>query len=103
MKLALVLKGVFSVFFGRSVKSDWKLGSERILRIPDRRVDVKARVVESDPPRTLAVTWTISFLIDNRCQRRLEAGNIARVGAEIVRSEARHRTDVDSRLTVERL
>jgi hypothetical protein len=43
-----------------------------------------------------------SFLIDDFFQRRLEAGNIARVGAEIVRPEARHRTDVDSRLTGER-
>ncbi len=43
-----------------------------------------------------------SFLIDDRFQRRLEAGNIARVGAEIVRLETRHRTDVDSRLTGER-
>ena len=43
-----------------------------------------------------------SFLIDDRFQRRLEAGNIARVGAEIVRPEARHRTDVDPGLTGKR-
>jgi uncharacterized protein YndB with AHSA1/START domain len=49
-------------FFGRTVESDWKSGSEWILRMPDGRVDVKGRVVESDPPRKLVVTWNIGWI-----------------------------------------
>jgi len=49
-------------FFGRTVESDWKSGSEWILRMPDGRVDVKGRVVESDPPRKLVVTWNIDWI-----------------------------------------
>ncbi len=53
-------------------------------------------------PRHLSTGTEQSFLIDNCFQRRLEASDIARVGAEIVTPKARHRTDVDSRLTGER-
>ncbi|MFZ0496838.1 MAG: SRPBCC domain-containing protein [Methylocella sp.] len=61
-KLPLVLKDIFSVFFGRTVDSDWKSGSEWILRLPGGRVDVKGRVVESDPARKLAVTWNTGWI-----------------------------------------
>jgi uncharacterized protein YndB with AHSA1/START domain len=30
--------------------------------MPDGRVDVKRRVVESDPPRKLVVTWNIDWI-----------------------------------------
>jgi hypothetical protein len=43
MKLALVLKDIIFVFFGRSVESNWKPGSEWILRMPGRRADVNGR------------------------------------------------------------
>jgi uncharacterized protein YndB with AHSA1/START domain len=49
-------------FFGRTVESDWKSGSEWILRMRDGRVDLKGRAVESDPPRKLAVTWNIGWI-----------------------------------------
>jgi hypothetical protein len=52
--------------------------------------------------RQFAMVALRSFPIDDSLQRRLEVGNIARAGSEIVRSEARYRTDVDSRLTGER-
>jgi uncharacterized protein YndB with AHSA1/START domain len=47
-------------FFGRSVESDWKVGSPWILRNQDGTVDVRGEVRESDPPRELAVSWNVS-------------------------------------------
>lgn len=46
-------------FFGRSVESDWKVGSLWILRKPNGAADVTGVVRESDPPRKLVVTWKV--------------------------------------------
>ncbi len=46
-------------FFGRSIESDWQKGSPWVLRRPDGIVDVKGKVLESDPPRKLAVSWSV--------------------------------------------
>src|SRR5262245_755332 len=47
-------------FFGRSVESDWKVGSQWILRKPDGNSDVRGEVRESDPPRKLSVSWNVT-------------------------------------------
>src|SRR3954466_3726069 len=46
-------------FFGRSIESDWKVGSPWALRKPDGAIDVRGVVTESDPPRRLVVTWKV--------------------------------------------
>ena len=48
-------------FFGRAVESDWKVGSPFAYRMEDGGIDVKGKVLESDPPRRLAVTWEVEW------------------------------------------
>lgn len=48
-------------FFGRTVESDWKQGSEWILRMPDGRVDIRGVIREANPPRKLVVTWNVDW------------------------------------------
>jgi uncharacterized protein YndB with AHSA1/START domain len=40
---------------------NWKVGSDWKLMIPDGRVGDSGKVVEFDPPKKLAVTWTNQF------------------------------------------
>jgi len=53
-------------FFGRSMESDWKIGSTFILRMEDGRVDSQGKVLECDPPRRLSVTWHVEWLEEYR-------------------------------------
>lgn len=46
-------------FFGRSVESDWKVGSPWGLRKPGGAPDVTGVVRESDPPKKLVVSWKV--------------------------------------------
>lgn len=46
-------------FFGRSVESDWKIGSPWLLRRADGAVDVTGEVRESDLPRLLVISWNV--------------------------------------------
>jgi uncharacterized protein YndB with AHSA1/START domain len=55
-------------FFGRTVESDWAVGSPWLLRKPDGTADVRGVVRESDPPRKLVVLCSVdqfSLLRDN--------------------------------------
>ena len=47
-------------FFGRSVESDWKVGSPWKLVKPDGAADVIGDVRESDPPRKLVLAWRMA-------------------------------------------
>lgn len=47
-------------FFGRSVESDWKVGSPWILKKPDGTADVTGVVRESKPPHRLVVSWSVA-------------------------------------------
>ncbi len=53
-------------FFGRSVESDWKPGSEWALRMEDGRVDVAGKVLEADPPRRLSLSWRVEWIEEMR-------------------------------------
>jgi len=44
-------------FFGETVDSDWKAGSEWHSTGPEGNRDVEGNVLESDPPRRLVMTW----------------------------------------------
>jgi uncharacterized protein YndB with AHSA1/START domain len=48
-------------FFGRTVESDWQVGSPWLLRMPDGRVDVQGEVLEADRPRRLKLSWTVMW------------------------------------------
>ena len=49
-------------FFGRSIESDWKVGSDIVYRMPDGRVDVQGNILACDPPRLLKFTWHVVWL-----------------------------------------
>lgn len=66
-------------FFGESARSDWKVGSEWHSVGPKETRDVEGKVLESDPPRRLVITWhvlydptladelsTVTYLIEKR-------------------------------------
>ena len=46
-------------FFGHSIEVEPKAGGSFILRAPDGSVHMRGRVVEYDPPRRLATTWSV--------------------------------------------
>jgi uncharacterized protein YndB with AHSA1/START domain len=48
-------------FFSESVQSDWKVGSEWHSSGPAGSRDVEGKVLESDPPRRLVITWHILY------------------------------------------
>jgi len=49
-------------FFGRRVESDWNVGAPFVLRMPDGKVDSQGRVLESNPPLRLSMTWHVEWL-----------------------------------------
>ena len=53
-------------FFGRTIESDWKVGSPWRLIMPDGKTDIEGEVLESDPPRRLKVTWRVEWLDEAR-------------------------------------
>src|SRR5947209_16422537 len=48
-------------FFGESIRSDFKSGSEWHSQSPAGTRDVEGQVIESDPPRRLVLTWHILY------------------------------------------
>jgi uncharacterized protein YndB with AHSA1/START domain len=46
-------------FFGHSIELEPKTGGSFILRAPDGSVHMRGRVIECDPPRRLATTWSV--------------------------------------------
>ncbi len=53
-------------FFGRRIESDWKAGSAWTLWMDDGRIDCNGKVLESDPPRRLSLTWHVEWLEEFR-------------------------------------
>lgn len=47
---------------GTHQESEWKVGSDWKIMIPDGRVGDSGKVLEFDPPRRLAVTWRNEFM-----------------------------------------
>ena len=76
-------------------ESDWKVGSDWLLRIPDGRIGGAGKVLEFDPPRRLSVSWRNEFipgLADegySRCTFELETQGDA------VRLALTHEIDVE--------
>jgi uncharacterized protein YndB with AHSA1/START domain len=53
-------------FFGRRMKSDWKVGAAWALLMEDGRVDSAGKVLECEPPRRLAISWRVEWLEEYR-------------------------------------
>jgi uncharacterized protein YndB with AHSA1/START domain len=53
-------------FFGRRIESDWKVGSPWTLWMDDGRVDCAGKVLASDRPRRLSLTWHVEWLEEFR-------------------------------------
>ena len=53
-------------FFGRRMESDWEVGSPWKLMMEDDRIDCQGKVLESDPPRRLALTWHVEWMEELR-------------------------------------
>jgi uncharacterized protein YndB with AHSA1/START domain len=53
-------------FFGRRMESDWEVGSPWNLMMEDDRIDCQGKVLESDPPRRLALTWHVEWMEELR-------------------------------------
>jgi uncharacterized protein YndB with AHSA1/START domain len=76
-------------------ESDWKVGSDWKLMIPDGRVGDAGKVLEFDPPRRLSVSWRNEFLPGlreeghSRCTYELETQG------DLVRLTLTHEIDVD--------
>lgn len=77
-------------------ESDWKVGSEWLIRIPDGRVGDAGKVLEFDPPRRLSLSWRNEFIPGlaeegySRCTFELETQGDA------VRLTLTHESDVES-------
>ena len=59
------------IWFGRTVTSDWQVGSRHVLTAPDGSIDFQGVVLESDPPRKLSYTFetaspttTVTYLLE---------------------------------------
>jgi uncharacterized protein YndB with AHSA1/START domain len=48
--------------------SDWAVGSDWKIMIPDGRIGDSGKVVEFDPPRRLVLTWRNEFLPDLKAE-----------------------------------
>lgn len=53
-------------FFVRRMQSDWKVGSPWKLVMEDGRIDCQGKVLESDPPRRLVLTWHVEWMEELR-------------------------------------
>lgn len=48
--------------------SDWKVGSDWKIMIPDGRVGDSGKIITFDPPRRLAMTWENQFMPDLKAE-----------------------------------
>ena len=49
-------------FFGRTIESDWNVGSRVAYYQEDGTLDVLGKVIECDPPRRLSITWHVEWI-----------------------------------------
>jgi uncharacterized protein YndB with AHSA1/START domain len=55
---ALTDARISASYWERSNVSDWKVGFDWKYRLPGEEPDVAGKVLESDPPRRLVITWS---------------------------------------------
>jgi uncharacterized protein YndB with AHSA1/START domain len=49
-------------FFGRTIESDWTVGSRVAYYQEDGTLDVLGKVIECDPPHQLSITWHVEWI-----------------------------------------
>jgi len=79
-------------FFGRTVESDWKQGSPWRLIMPDGKTDVAGRILISDPPHKLQVTWVVEWFDDAPKEPAIITYDIERAG-DLVKLTMTQHTD----------
>jgi uncharacterized protein YndB with AHSA1/START domain len=62
---ALTDAKVSASYWERENVSDWKVGSPWMHRLPGKSPDVVGKVLESDPPRRLVMSWAPPSQADN--------------------------------------
>lgn len=70
-------------FWGRENISDWMVGSPWQHRLPGAAPDVVGKVLESDPPRRLVMTWAAPADADNPAKHSRVACDIALIGEKV--------------------
>ena len=53
-------------FFGRRVESDWKVGPAFQMWQPNSTLNINGKVIESDRPKKLSVTWRVEWIEELR-------------------------------------
>jgi uncharacterized protein YndB with AHSA1/START domain len=74
-------------FFGRTLRSTWRVGDTWTAYLPDNAgVDTTGVVLEADPPRRLVVTWHVQWLEEARALgEAIVAYEIAPAGERVVK------------------
>jgi uncharacterized protein YndB with AHSA1/START domain len=88
-------------FFGRSVESGWKVGSEVIYRKPDGGMDVQGKILECDPPYFVRFTWRVDWIPELRhLPDSIVSYKIEKAGEGVVRFTMieEHPEPIDARL-----
>lgn len=87
-------------FFGRTIESDWKVGSPVRYWQEDGTLDVQGRIVESDEPRRLSYTWHVEWLEEYRklpdCLVTFQLDDLGQV-VRLTMTES-HQWEVDEKL-----
>ena len=52
-------------WFGRSIESDWKVGSEVRITTPEGQLEVKGKILVVEPDKRLSYTWGSGTSTDN--------------------------------------
>jgi uncharacterized protein YndB with AHSA1/START domain len=70
-------------FWERANISDWKVGSAWAHKFPDKPADLVGEVLESDPPKRLAMTWAGPAHVDNPDRVSRVAFDIEQLGEKV--------------------
>lgn len=70
-------------YWGRSNRSDWKLGSTWSHGHPGEAPDVVGEVLEADPPRRLVTSWFRPADADDRSQHSRVSYEIEQLGEKV--------------------
>ena len=56
---------------GRTIESDWEIGSAARMKRPDGNYDWEGEIVECDPPRLLSYTWNSFSTLEGGASTRV--------------------------------
>ncbi|MGH7022579.1 MAG: SRPBCC family protein [Caulobacteraceae bacterium] len=76
-------------------ESDWKVGADWKLMIPDGRVGDSGKVLEFDPPRRLSLSWQNQFVPDLKEEGHSRCTVELVTQGEVVRLTVTHEIDIE--------